>query len=123
MTNFEERGYRKDIICDLQEAKEALVDLCRESEMRNFKVTSPVDLMGLRSHMEEAKVEALLGSDPVHCSVSGFATMARNLIEMVEGPRSVFQAEKRGRVVEEGLPDGVDMGSWRSGNSRGRFTF
>jgi hypothetical protein len=54
VTNFEDRGYRKDILCDLQEAKEALVDLCRECEMRNFKVTSPVDLMGLRSHMKEA---------------------------------------------------------------------
>ncbi len=39
--------------------------------------------------------------------------MARNLIEMVEGPRSVFQVEKREMVqVEEeiGLPDGEDMG-------------
>jgi len=82
VTNFEERGYRKDIICDLQEAKEALVDMCRECELRNYKVTSPVDLMGLRAHMEEAEVEALLGTDPVHYSVTGFATMARNLIDM-----------------------------------------
>jgi hypothetical protein len=121
VTNFEDRGYRKDILCDLQEAKEALVDLCRECEMRNFKVTSPVDLMGLRSHMEEAEVEALLGTDPVHYSVTGFATMASNLIEMVEGPKSVFQAEKRGRVVKEGLPDGVDMGSWHRGNTEWLF--
>ena len=66
-------------------------------------------------------MEALLGTDPVHYSVTGFATMARNLIEMVEGPRSVFQAEKRGRLVEEGLPDGVDMGSWRRGNTEWLF--
>jgi hypothetical protein len=37
VTNFEDRGYRKEITCDLQEAKEALVDLCRECEMRNYK--------------------------------------------------------------------------------------
>jgi hypothetical protein len=40
--------------------------MCRDSEMRCFKVTSPADLMGLRSHMEESEVEALLGTDPVH---------------------------------------------------------
>jgi hypothetical protein len=39
----------------------------------------------------------------------------------VEGPRSVFQAEKRGRVVEDGLPDGVDMGSWKRGNTEWLF--
>jgi hypothetical protein len=47
MSNFDDRGYRKDILCDLHEAKEALVDMCRDSEMRCFKVTSPVDLIGL----------------------------------------------------------------------------
>jgi hypothetical protein len=68
--------------------------------------------------MEETEVEALLGDNAVHYSATGFATMARNLIEMVEGPRSVFQAEKRGRVVEEGLPD---VGSWRRGNTEWLF--
>jgi hypothetical protein len=121
LTNFDDMGYRREILCDLQEAKEALVEVCRDSEMRCYKVTSPVDLMGLRSHMEETEVEALLGSDPVHYSVTGFATMARSLIDMVEGPRSVFQAEKRGRVVEDGLPDGVDMGSWKRGNTEWLF--
>ncbi len=40
-------------------------------------------------------MEALLGSDPVHYAANGFAVMARNIIEMVEGPRSVFQARRR----------------------------
>ncbi len=117
-TNFDDMGYRKEILCDLQEAKEALAEMCRDSEMRCYKVTSPVDLLGLRSHMEKTEVEALLGTDPVHYSATGFATMARSLIDMVEGPRIVFQAEKRVRVVEEGLPDGVDMSSWRRGEHR-----
>jgi hypothetical protein len=117
-TNFDDMGYRKEILCDLQEAKEALAEMCRDSEMRCYKVTSPVDLLGLRSHMEKTEVEALLGTDPVHYSATGFATMARNLIDMVEGPRIFFQAEKRVRVVEEGLPDGVDMSSWRRGEHR-----
>jgi hypothetical protein len=50
--------------------------------------------------------------------------MARNLIEMVEGPRSVFQAEKREMVQAEeeiGLSDGEDMGSWRRGHTEWLF--
>jgi hypothetical protein len=37
--------------------------------------------------------------------------MGRNLIDMVEGPHSVFHAEKS--AVSDGMPVGVDMGSWR----------
>jgi hypothetical protein len=112
------------MLCDLQDAKEAIVDMCRETGMRSFKVTNPVELMGIRFTTEEGELERLLGDDPVHYAGEGYATMARNLIEMVEGPTSVFQAEKREMVqVEEeiGLPDGEDMGSWRRGHTEWLF--
>jgi hypothetical protein len=123
-TNFCDAGYRKEMLCDLQDAKEAIVDMCRETGMRSFKVTNPVELMGIRFTTEEGELERLLGDDPVHYAGEGYATMARNLIEMVEGPRSVFQAEKREmeQVEEEiGLPDGEDMGSWRRGHTEWLF--
>jgi len=95
--------------------------VCRDMGLRSYKVTNPADLMGLRSYMEEGEVARLLGDDPVHYTAEGFAVMGRNLIDMVEGPRSVFQAEKRGRTSSDGgtdgMPVGVDMGSWRRGNT------
>ncbi len=94
-TNFCDGGYRKEMMCDLQDAKEAIVDMCRETGMRSFKVTNPMELMGIRFTTEEGELERLLGDDAVHYAGQGYATMARNLIEMVEGPRRVFQAEKR----------------------------
>jgi hypothetical protein len=120
-TNFEDSGYRKDLLCDLQEAKEAIVEMCRECGMKSYKVTSPSDLLGLRSYMEEGEVARLLGDDPIHYSAEGFAVMGRNLIDMVEGPRSVFQAEKRERTMSEDMPDGTTMGSWRRGNTEWLF--
>ncbi len=59
----------------------------------------------------------LLGDNPVHYSAEGYAVMGRNLINMVEGPRSVFQAEKSKRTVSDRMPVGVDMGSWKRGNT------
>jgi hypothetical protein len=52
-TNFGEAGYRKDLLSDMQKAKEAIVDTCRDMGLRSYKVTNPADRMGLRSHMEE----------------------------------------------------------------------
>jgi hypothetical protein len=116
-TNFGDSGYRKDLLRDMQEAKEAIVEGCRDMGLRSYKVTNPADLMGLRSYMEERDVARLLGDNPVHYSAEGYALMGRSLIDMVEGPRSVFQSEKRERTVSDGLPVGVDMGSWRRGNT------
>jgi hypothetical protein len=120
-SNFGEAGYRKELLSDMQEAKVAIGEVCRDMGLRSFKVTNPADLMGLRSYMEEGEVARLLGDDPVHYTAEGFAVMGRNLIDMVEGPRSVFQAEKRGRTSSDGgtdgMPVGVDMGSWRRGNT------
>jgi hypothetical protein len=119
--NFGEAGYRKELLSDMQEAKMAMGEVCRDMGLRSYKVTNAADLMGLRSYMEEGEVARLLGDDPVHYTAEGFAVMGRNLIDMVEGPRSVFQSEKRGRTASdggaEGLPVGVDMGSWRRGNT------
>ncbi len=115
-TNFGDPGYRKDLLRDMSEAKEAIVEGCRDMGLRCYKVTNPADLMGLRSYMEEGDMARLLGDDPVHYSAEGYAVMGRSLIDMVEGPRSVFQSEKRERTVSDGLPVGVDMGSWRRGN-------
>jgi hypothetical protein len=75
--------------------------MCRETGMRSFKVTNPMELLGIRYTTEESELERLLGEDPVHYAGEGYVTMARNLIEMVEGPRSVFQAEKREMVQDE----------------------
>ncbi len=116
-TNFGDSGYRKDLLRDMSEAKEAIVEGCRDMGLRCYKVTNPADLMGLRSYMEEGDMARLLGDDPVHYSAEGYAVMGRSLIDMVEGPRSVFQSEKRERTVSDGLPVGVDMGSWRRGNT------
>jgi hypothetical protein len=101
-TNFGEAGYRKDLLSDMQEAKEVIVDMCRNMGLRSYKVTNPADLMGLRSYKEERDVPRLLGDNPVHYLAEGYAVMGRNLIDMMEGPHSVFHAEKSDRTFRMG---------------------
>jgi hypothetical protein len=50
------------MLCDLQDAKEAIVDMCRETGMRSFKVTNPMELMGSGSPRRKESWSACSGT-------------------------------------------------------------
>ncbi len=61
-TNFCASGDRKGMLADLNDVKDAMMELCREL----------CELLGLRAAMEEDEVERILGSDPVHAHDGGW---------------------------------------------------
>jgi hypothetical protein len=106
------------------------VEMCREMGMRSFKVTNPVDLMGIRSTTEKGEMDRLLGEDPDHYTADGYVMiMARSLIDMVVGgPGVFFQAEKRERLQKEDMEGLCQLCVWagrlerkraKGGQSRG----
>jgi hypothetical protein len=109
-TNFCASGYRKGMLADLNEVKDAMMELCREEGMQLYKVLSTCELLGLRAAMEEDKVERILGSDPVHMTEDGFVTLAENLVRTLENPAMLFVGEKRSR---DKSAQGVVVGGWR----------
>jgi hypothetical protein len=109
-TNFCLAGYRKGMLADLSEVKDAMMELCRDEGMQMYKVMSTCELLGLRAAMEEDEVERILGTDPVHMTEDGFVTLAENLIRTLDNPATLFAGEKRSR--EEQVEGGV-VGSWR----------
>ena len=109
-TNFCLAGYRKGMLADLSEVKDAMMELCRDEGMQMYKVMSTCELLGLRAAMEEDEVERILGTDPVHMTEDGFVTLAENLIRILDNPATLFAGEKRSR--EEQVEGGV-VGSWR----------
>jgi hypothetical protein len=53
--------------------------------------------MGIRLTTEKGEMERLLAEDLVYYTADRYIMMARSLIDMLVGSRSVFQAEKRER--------------------------
>jgi hypothetical protein len=109
-TNFCSSGYRKGMLADLGEVKDAMVEMCRDEGMQLFKVMSTCELLGLKAAMEEDEVERILGTDPVHMTEDGFVTLAENLIRTLDNPATLFAGEKRSR--EESV-EGAVVGGWR----------
>ncbi len=113
-TNLGLPGYRRGILSDLADIKESIRDECTAMGMKNFKVVSLCDLMGIHGSVEEDEAARLLGEDPVHPSAEGFAVLAEKLINIIESENVTYLGEKR--ELDNSLPDGEEMGSWRRKN-------
>jgi hypothetical protein len=99
---------------DLADIKDAIRDECTTLGLKNFKVVSTCDLLGLHASVEEDEAIRLLGEDPVHLTEAGYAVLAEKLINILENENVTYVGEKR--ELENFLPDGEDMGSWRRKN-------
>ncbi len=95
-TNMGEGGYRRGMLEDLGEVKEAMGDVCREAGMTGYKVVSPVDLLGIRPGMNEDTLIGILGDDPVHMATQGYAKLAGSCVGLAESCMTLFTGEKRG---------------------------
>jgi hypothetical protein len=100
-TNLEDGGYRRGMLEDLSRLKEAAEDVCRGGGMRNYKVVSPVEMLGIRAAMDENELIQILGSDPVHMAQKGYQLLSEGLVRMVETTSTAFSGGKRGREDEE----------------------
>jgi hypothetical protein len=81
---------------DLARLKEAAEDACREGGMRNYKVVSPVEILGIRPAMDENELIQILGADPVHMAQKGYQLLSDGLVRMVESASTSFTGGKRG---------------------------
>jgi hypothetical protein len=133
--NLGEGGYRKGMLEDLARLKEAVEEECREKDMRGYKVVSPVELLGIRSPMSEDELIQIVGDHPVHMTAFGYMKLAGSMVSMVEGQRSGFAGDKRGREEEGEDAGGIDnfhrkrhewlynfisgAGGWRGGQQGG----
>jgi hypothetical protein len=108
--------------------------LCGEKRIKNYKVVNPNDLLGLTHHMEEDEVRRIVGSDPVHLTGEGYATLADSIVTMVESKRGVYEGGKRGyEEADEGVEYPIlncrneewvynmvyGTGKWRGGKASG----
>jgi hypothetical protein len=100
-TNLEDGGYRRGMLEDLARLKEAAEDVFREGGMRNYKVVSPVEMLGIRAAMDENELIQILGADPVHMAQKGYQLLSDGLVRMVETASTAFSGGKRGREEEE----------------------
>jgi hypothetical protein len=87
-----------------------LVEMCREMGMRSFKVTNPVDLMGIRSTTEEGEMERLLAENPVHYTADGYGDDGG-------GVQECFPGREGGET-----PDGGHGGAGGEGTQNGCST-
>jgi uncharacterized membrane protein YgcG len=111
--NVGKAGYRRGMLADLGEIRDAMLETCLSAGMKGFKVINPNELMCLSSSMEEDEVARLMGEDPVHPSAEGFVTLAEKLTTMLEDRRTTFQGEKRTREVREAqAEEGEEMITW-----------
>jgi hypothetical protein len=108
-TNVGQIGYRRSMISELQNIKEAMGKQCREDGLSLYKVASTLDLVGIKVPMEEEELEKLLGKDAVHITGEGYLALAASTMKMVESRRTLFAEEKRerawmwrGRRLEDG---------------------
>jgi hypothetical protein len=69
--------------------------------------------------VEEDEAARLLGEYPVNPSEAGFAVMAEKLIRIIESEAVTYVGEKR--ELDNSLPDGEEMGSWRRKNTEWLF--
>ncbi len=61
--NLEEGGYRKGMPEDLSRVKDAAEEVCREGGMWHFKVVSPVEMLEIRTMMDENDLIQILGEN------------------------------------------------------------
>jgi hypothetical protein len=92
---------------DLARLKEAAEDACREGGMRNYKVVSPVEILGIRPAMDENELIQILGADPVHMAQKGYQLLSDGLVRMVESASTSFTGGKRGRDEEDECEEGI----------------
>jgi hypothetical protein len=64
-------GYRRGLLVDLSDVKDAMLEGCQRAGAKNFKVFNPNDLLELSGSMEEDEVACIMGDDPVHLSEGG----------------------------------------------------
>jgi hypothetical protein len=119
-TNVGHAGYRRNMIVELDEIKDAIVEQCREEGMTLYKVASPLDLVGIRAAMEEVELEKLLGKDPVHMTGEGYAALAVNALRLIESRRTLFVGEKRERS-ESMETELEEVGGWARHNHEWLF--
>jgi hypothetical protein len=100
-TNLEDGGYRRGMLEDLARLKEAAEEVCREGGMRNYKVVSPVEMLGIRAAMDENELIQILGADPVHMAQKGYQLQSDGLVRMVEASSTAFSGGKRVREEDE----------------------
>jgi uncharacterized Zn-binding protein involved in type VI secretion len=110
--NVGQPGYRRSMLAELEDIREAMVEQCREDGLTLYKVASTVDLVGIKAAMEEDELEKLLGKDPVHMTGEGYLTLAANIMKMVESRRTLFVGEKRERADESMDVEGEEIGGW-----------
>jgi hypothetical protein len=109
-TNFGSAGYRKGMLADLTEVRDAMMELCREEGLQMYRVMSTCELLGLRAAMEEDEVERILGSDPIHMTEDGYVTLAENIVRTLDNPTTLFVGEKRSRDESS---ERVVVGGWK----------
>jgi hypothetical protein len=133
-----EGGYRRGMLEDLARLKEAVEDECREKDMRGYKVVSPVELLGIRSAMSEDELIQIVGDHPVHMTPFGYMKLAGSMVSLVEGQRTGFAGDKRGREEDGEDAGGIDnyhrkrhewlysfisgAGGWRGGQQGGALS-
>jgi hypothetical protein len=103
-------GYRRGLLADLSDVKDAMLEGCQRAGARNFKVVNPNDLLGLSGSMEEDEVARIMGDDPVHLSEGGYVFLAEKLTAILEDESTAYLGGKRER--EQPLPEGDVIGSW-----------
>jgi hypothetical protein len=113
-------GYRKNMMAELEELRDAIWEQCREDSMTLYKVGGTLDMVGVRGAMEEDELEKLLGKDPVHMTGDGFLALAVGTLKMIESKRTLFMGEKRERVESMEM-EGEDVGGWARQNHEWLF--
>ena len=112
-TNQNLPSYKKGMLRDLAEVKEAIREGLMENGLRGFKVLSPCELLGMSGDMEDDELGRMLGEDPIHMTDAGFVSLAEKLCKLLEDDKLTFQGEKRSREKEPELPEGEEVGSLR----------
>jgi hypothetical protein len=85
-------------------------DVCREKDMRGYKVVSPIELLGIRPVMLEDELIQIVGDHPVHMTPIGYMKLAESMVGLVEGQglRTGFAGDKRGREEDDEEEGGID---------------
>jgi hypothetical protein len=89
-TNVGQAGYRRNMIAELEEIKDAIGEKCREDGASLYKVADTLDQVGVKAAMEEVELEKLLGRDPVHMTREGYLALALGTLKIIESRRTLF---------------------------------
>jgi len=110
-TNMKMPNYRRGMMQELVELRDAVEDFCREDEIRPHKVVSGSELAGIKAEMEDDEAVRILGKNPVHLAPGGYACMAENLVKLVEESKNLFAGEKRERADSQDYGEEL-VGGW-----------